>query len=539
MALLSVPELEGKTQQWPSLGGQVCDFIEANLVHGPGDLRGQPAELDDEKRWLIWRLYEVYPIDHPHAGRRRFKRAGIMLAKGVGKTEFGAWIAACEMHPDAPVRCVGWDGEEPIGGGVVDPYIPMVAYTEEQSDELAYGALKAILEESPLAPDFDIGLERIVRIRGDGRAVSLSAAPNARDGARTTFSLFDETHWFTLDRLKKAHQVMMANLPKRKASDAWSIEVTTAFEPGAGSVAEATYDYACSVRDGKIPDPRLMFYYRFAEADDEELATEEGVRRAVLEASGPTAEWRDIDSIAGMFLDPSNDRQYLRRVWLNQRVQQTHQAFDAAKFQRLAVTESPVIKGDLITLGFDGAQFRDATGLVATHVESGYQWVVGAWEQPIGALAEGWQVPVEEVDAVVAQVFGQYEVWRMYADPPYWQSWIATWQGRYGEDVVVEWWTNRRKPMATALESYDTAISEGSLSNDGHPKLVQHIANAHRHNLPQLDERGEPLWLIRKERPDSPNKIDLGMCAVLSWEARNDAIAAGATGGKKAGVTLL
>jgi hypothetical protein len=46
---------------------------------------------------------------------------------------------------------------------VTDPYIPLVAYTEEQSDELAYGALRVILDESPLRDDFDIGLERIMR----------------------------------------------------------------------------------------------------------------------------------------------------------------------------------------------------------------------------------------------------------------------------------------------------------------------------------------------------------------------------------------
>src|SRR5690606_27525184 len=121
------------------------------------------------------------------------KRAGISLPKGTAKTELAAWIAAAELHPDAPVRCHGWSNGEPIGGPVTDPYIPMIAYTEEQSDELAYGALKAILEESPMIrEDFDIGVEGIMRKGGDGKAVSLSGSPNARDGARTTFQIADE-----------------------------------------------------------------------------------------------------------------------------------------------------------------------------------------------------------------------------------------------------------------------------------------------------------------------------------------------------------
>jgi hypothetical protein len=48
---------------------------------------------------------------------------------------------------------------------VKDPYIPMVAYTEEQVEELAYGTLRVILEESVLRQDFDIGLERVMRKR--------------------------------------------------------------------------------------------------------------------------------------------------------------------------------------------------------------------------------------------------------------------------------------------------------------------------------------------------------------------------------------
>ena len=49
-----------------------------------------------------------------------------------------------------------------------------------------------------------------------------------------------------------------------------------------------------------------------------------------------------------------------------------------------------------------------------------------------------------------------------------------------------------------------------------------------RHELAQTDDDGRPLFLIRKERQHSPNKIDLAMCGVLSWEAAKDAITEGA-----------
>lgn len=524
MAGLIVPPLDERP--WPSLGGQVCDFITANLVFGPGDRRGEPAQIDDEKRALIYRMYEVYPKGHPQAGRRRFKRVAVSLRKGSAKTEFAAWIAACELHPDGPVRCDGFDARgRPVGRGVTDPYIPLVAYTEEQSDELAYGALRVILAHSPLADDFDIGLERIMRIGGDGKAVALASAPDARDGARTTFNHFDETHRFTLPRLKRAHRTMLANIPKRRMADAWSLETTTAPSPGEGSVAEDTMTYARAVADGAVGDASLFFFHRQA-GDHHDLTTPEGIRAAVIEASGPVAAWSDIDGIVGQWNDPTADRSYLERVWLNRLVRASDRAFDAERWRELAQPDYVPPDGDLITLGFDGARYHDATALIGTHVETGHQWAVGIWERPHG-IAE-WEVPEHEVRVAVAETFRRWEVWRFYADPPYWESQVAEWAGEYGEKRVFAWRTGRTAPMALAIQSYNNAILAGELSHDGDVAFARHIGNACRRVVTVRDEKGEPLWTIYKERPDSPHKIDAAMAGCLSWQARVDALATGA-----------
>ena len=524
--ILTVPQ---DRALYPTLGPQVCKFIEQYLIFGPGDLRGQPAVLDDEKMALIYRMYEVFPKGHPHAGRRRFGRVGLSLAKGLAKTELAAWIAACELHPEAPVRCVGWTkGGEPIGGPVKDPYIPLVAYTEEQSDELAYGALRIILSEGPLKHDFDIGLERILRLKGDGKAVSLSTSPNARDGARTTFAVCDETHWWTSPRLKQAHQTILNGLAKRKAADPWMLEVTTAPEPGTGSVAEATMDYARAVQDGKVTDSTLFYFHRQA-GDEHDLSTPEGVRAAVLEASGPAASWRDIDRIVSLWSDPSVDKTFWERVWCNRLIQGSSQAFNVEAWKTLAIPGRLVARKRLIVVGFDGAMFHDSTGIVPTDIETGFQWVAGLWERPVSIPADvPWQVPCEEVDAAMHYLFDEYEVFRLYADPPYWQSWIAKWAGEFGDKRVIEWFTNKRRAMSAALENFTTAMKAGDISHDGHPDLVRHMANARRKNIPGwVDEQGKPMWLIQKERPDSPHKMDLAMAAVLSWQARTDAIALG------------
>jgi len=83
------------------------------------------------------------------------------------------------------------------------------------------------------------------------------------------------------------------------------------------------------------------------------------------------------------------------------------------------------------------------------------------------------------------------------------------------------------KAMAYAIKSFANAIASGEISHDGNPHLARHVGNACRRVLNLRDEQGVPLWTMYKERPDSPHKIDGAMAAVLSWEARCDALAAG------------
>lgn len=67
------------------------------------------------------------------------------------------------------------------------------------------------------------------------------------------------------------------------------------------------------------------------------------------------------------------------------------------------------------------------------------------------------------------------------------------------------------------------------MSHDGSKDYERHIGNSRKDDIPGLvNEQGKALYLIRKERPDSPQKIDLAMAGILSWEARTDAVTAGA-----------
>lgn len=200
-------------------------------------------------------------------------------------------------------------------------------------------------------------------------------------------------------------------------------------------------------------------------------------------------------------------------------------AFDIDTWNGLE-SDLKVEPGAKITLGFDGARRRDATGLVGCDINSGHLFVLGWWQKPADA-DEAWEAPENEVDQAVAYAFDRWDVWRLYGDPPFWESALDRWAGEHGANKVVRWWTNRIKTTAMALRAFRNDMDESRMSHDGDPKLTEHIRNAVRQDT-RMEENDELLWVIRKDSKDSPRKIDLAMAAMLAWEARGDAIGAGA-----------
>lgn len=532
---------------WPSLGGGVCDLIEERAVFVPGSLKGEPAILDDEKRAAIWKAYEVYPRGHELAGRRRFKRARISWRKGTAKTEFGGWVSFAELHPEGPVRFDGWDADgNPVGRPVRDPYIPMLATTQEQVHELAYGVLYTVCTEGPDADLFDVSLERIIRLseagRADGKAVPLAGSPNARDGARTTFQYYDETHRLNSPTNLAAYEAMEANLPKRPLDDPWSLGTTTAGEPGKGSVAEKDKDEAEIIAKGEVDEPELFYFHREAGTHDPVTGKEYDLTlladriEAIREASGPSvAAWSDLRGIAKQWDRPRADLRYLERTWLNRWTQAEAQAFDAKRWREDLATVGVVIPRNVrraVSLGFDGSRWKDTTALVVTDLKTGMQTPFGLWipdvsdESPDGTP----EVRVGEVNEGVAEAFKVFNVVRMYMDPAQgWDEQGATWAGKYGQKRVLFFYTDSRNLRRTAemCRSYASAIKAGEVTNDGDANMADHIANAQKREIKMVDDEGQKLWVMAKERHDSLNKIDLAMAGGLSWQARLDAIASG------------
>jgi phage terminase large subunit-like protein len=526
-----------------SLGWLAAWWIQTFCVHGPGDVQGTPVELDDEFYAFI---LDVYALDEN--GRRLYDSAFLSRAKGRAKSELAGFIVLYEAM--GPARFGGWanggetyerDGKvftyergDALGVPVTAPFIRCLA-TEEGQAGNTYDNVYFNLSEGPLAeglPRDAAGLTRIF-LPGGGEIIPSTASNSAKDGGRETMVVFDETHLFTRPELKRMYQTVRRNLAKRKQAEPWSLETSTMYLPGEKSVAEETHELAKTIREGKTKRQRLLFDHREAPADVD-LTNEAEVRAALLETYGPFAEVMDIDRIISEIYDPRNDPADSRRYYFNQPTS-AKDAWISAPEWNACYSDQTVDKGDEITLGFDGSRKRsrgvtDATALVGCRVSDGYLFEIRVWEQPDGPAGEDWEIPTAEVDYEVRKAFETYNVVGMFADPARWESYIATWESDFGKNLKIkssqnhpiEWWMsgNRAYLVVRAVEQFQNAVVDRELTHNGGLALTRHVLNARRRS-------GRSGITISKEHPDSRNKIDAAVSAVLAYQARLQALSKG------------
>lgn len=511
--------------EFPTLGYLVADWIEKQCAIPDRHVAGEPFRLSDEQlRHLIWeyRLHPSAKVDHEKPSAP-FAFVGNVLVRPQkwGKGPFSA--ARICAQAAGPVLFAGWDEDgEPTGMPWPSPHIQVSAVSEDQTNNI-WRALRPMIEQGAIAAEIDnTGLQTIYLPNGLIERVTSAAV--SRLGQRITYVEQDETHSMTPanrgDDLADTQRRNVAGTGGR-----WSA-TTNAWDPAQNSVAQGDHE---ATRTGAVKD----IYFNYPEPLEGSWANKRD-RRRIIKHAYKGAPWVDLNRIMSECnrLDAKGDPGQAERFFGNRIVAGAASAFEIEEYKKLRDDSIGIAGGRLVTLGFDGALTRDATGLVATDVETGHQAVVGVWERPpeLGD-DDAWIVPVDDVDAAVEQAFDFWDVWRLYGDPPHWKDDLNRWAGRYGEDRVVLWWTNARKKMAYALKAFKTDMRDDVMSYGGDlaDRLEEHIANAVKKPTAMRDEDdGTLLWLIAKDGQNSPRKIDLAMAACLSWEARGDAIRAGA-----------
>lgn len=475
-------------------------------------------------------IVNFYALD-PASGKRRYRRGVLSRPKGWGKSPLLAAIACAEALAD--VVPDGWDERgQPVGrpwSSLRTPWVQLAATSEDQSRN-SWAPLLEMLRGGPAVDEYP-GLEPMESFVNlpKGRIEAVTAAAASREGNRPVFCVLDQTEsWTATNGGVKLAATLRRNLGKTGGS---SVESPNAFIPGLGSVAEASAEYAHRIFEGLARDDGLLYDHQEAPPDTD-LADRDSLLRGLAVAYGDSAQpvggWVDLDRLVAEIWDPATDPQDARAYYLGQITHAsdawvTKQQWDAAGDPLRVLADR-----DMVTLGFDGSVRDDSTALVVCRVSDGHLELLGCWEKPDGLAGDGWQVDRVAVDAAVAQAFDRFRVVGFYADPAFWQDTLDRWATEFGAGLLVrasqarplEWWTNRPKHMVDALERFHDAVVSQGLTHDGNSALTRHVLNARR----RVTRSG---ITIAKENPSSSRKIDAAMAAVLAYEARGDAVAAG------------
>lgn len=540
-----------------SLGWFIIEIIEHFLVHGKGDLLGEPARLVDETAEFV---IDAYALDEN--GKRLYSSAFFSRAKGFAKSELAAFIAIVEAV--FPCRFDRWakGGEkftfmdfeyvfqpgEPIGREVVSPFIRCMA-TEETQVGNVYDTIYYNLSEggsvlSELFKRDDVALSRIRIPWTSGEIVPSTSSSASKDGGKETFVVFDETHLYDTPQLRAMYETVSRNLRKRKKAEPWALETSTMFEPGAESIAEQTYEAAGILEEDKLVAAdflSVLFDHRWG-FEETDFTDPESIERALNEAYGDFAEFQDMETKVADFFDPRKKQSDLRRYFLNQLVASDSAWIDPSvweigKLSEEDYNEDPLVPGDRIALGFDGSRGRkegvaDSTALVGVRLRDGLIFVLGLWEQPEGKAGEGWEAPEDEINERVHEVFSEYGVVAFYADPARWETVISKWEAKYRSRLKVKakpakpisWYMNDRAKSAAAVDLFKNAMMDKEVIHFEQNDLGKHIRNARA-----VKKRyGVTLY---KPVGHEERKIDAAIAAVLAWQARVDALSVVKTGG--------
>jgi hypothetical protein len=528
----------------------VPSWIEQHCVIPDGFRAGQPLKLYDWQLDYISAYYLVkgtaeWVPEAPILAPAFVYRTGMVVgpqkmgkdpmiaaqicAEAVGPVIFAGWAVKGDVYrcSDHGCRC-GWvyryDPGEPMGMPWPSPRIQITAVSEDQTDN-TYGALRPMIDNGPLHDLIPKTGEDFIRLPGGTecwiRTVT-SSAPSRLGNPITHASQGEIGLWTPRNGMVKLAQTQgrgLAGMGGRSSA------TTNAWDPSEHSVAQMRWESKAPdvLRQFTIPPTNLSI-------------TNKAERRKLFKIVYPWDTRRengghvDLDSIDAEFVElAETDKAQAERFFGNRLVQGAGKAFDLARWIELAVKRpKKVPDGALITLGIDGSVLWDHLSLIGTEVASGYQWPLGIWRPE----DHGGEIPFDTVNGTIDDAFGRFMVWSLYGDPPFLQAWLSLWAGKYGKDRVHEWWTNRTKPMAYALREWNEAMRSGALEHcaESDPLcglFTEHVGNAVKDDTGYKDDGGM-LWVVKKDRKGSSNKIDSAVAGPLSWEARNDAITAGA-----------
>ena len=498
------PEYEG---EFPSLGWQVADWIEAHCVIPDREDKGEPYLLIDEQvEFLVhhYRLKMDASADRPSSAWV-YRRSQLVRPQKWGKSPLTAAMICAEAV--GPVRFGGWAANgEPVGVPWATPLIQVTASSEDQTANV-YAALTPMIEEGPLAEVIPDTGETRINLPGGGRIDPVTSKARSRLGQRITFAVQDETQQWTPSN----GGVLLATTQRRGLAGMGGrcIETTNAWDPSERSVAQQTFE-------SKATD----IYRDFKQAPVVWSYGNKRERHKIHKHLYQQCTWVDLNNIDAEAAELAETNPAEAERFFGNRI-----VYGAGQWLPQVLWEegySSVPGGEEICLGFDGSENNDWTALVAESIDGtvfiptyGPDRLPTVWNP-----AEwGGRVPRGEVMAAVEELFSRFRVARMYCDPQDWRSEIGEWSVINGDEHVFEWPTNSYRRMCEALKRFETDIRTGRVKHVKDKLLDIAVMNARR--------VAKPGQLFTLGKATEKQKIDPAMAMVLAHEAAMDARAKG------------
>jgi phage terminase large subunit-like protein len=465
-------------------GPDITDFAATMLRASRGFKVGQPLEFTAWQSWLTDRIFET----DPETGLLRYRIGLVLEPRKNGKSIKGTTYALEHLV---------------FGGPGAQIYS---AAGDRAQAKIVFGEARQQVLNSPT-------LSRVVKVYRDALEVpskgnvyrALSADAARAHGLGPSLVIADEIHAWPSSASNTRGDELWEALTTGSADRPESLVLGITTAGGhTDTLLGRLYEHGKRVATGEVEDKQFGFWSWEAAPEDDptdplvwrkanpnlaEGLLDEGDFEAAIASAGSAG-------FAGF-----------QRYRLNQWVRLAGEDFMSPHHWAEAQREESIPKGATICAGFDGSVSGDATGLVAIDVNTGTMSVLAVWE-PDHNDPE-WTVDRADVNRAVEKMFENYDVKMLWCDPSFYEPDVLEWSKRWKRRVERIPPTNHR--IAPMAQQFLADIVAQEIGGDPDPRLKRHVLNA------VATEAGS----FKKEKRNSPRKVDLLACAILANGARH------------------
>lgn len=474
-----------------SRGEDITDFSAAFLTAPRGFRANQPLIFS---KWQSWAMDVIF--EEEENGFLRYNTFIMGLPRKNGKSLIGTAIALENL----------FSGDE--GGQIYS-----AARNREQA-KIVFDLARKAVEKNPFLQQVIKPYKNVLENKRTGSIYkAISADAQSAQGLGPSLVIADELHaWETgTNRAGEMWDALVEGSADRPESLVLGISTAGANEHD--SLLGKLYQHGKKVVSGEIEDTSAgMIWYGVPEDSD---PTDESLW---YKANPNLAEGlMNLKSFkSSITLAQSTSFSGFERYHLNKWVSMAGEEFISSYYWNLLeVTPNteeslPIPLGSRVTVGFDGSRTGDSTGLVLMEVDS----VVGKPRTQVYRVWENtgekdWVVSKDEVKQAIDEIFRDYECVMLWADDSFWQGDLIEWSKEYPERVMKIPQSNTR--IVPLAQRFTKDVVAQNFMHYGEEALTRHVRNA------ILNEHGS----YSKDKKNSKHKIDLLVCLVLAWSARN------------------